>query len=50
MNEQGDWRKGLGWGGSGIGWFYGGATIQGLLPYFYQTFAPDTAIELDRLE
>ncbi|CAM9865662.1 unnamed protein product, partial [Phaeothamnion confervicola] len=32
---SGDWRPGTGWGGLGIGWCWGGPTIQGLLPYFY---------------
>ena len=27
--QEGDYREGSAWGGSGIGWFWGGMTIQG---------------------
>lgn len=30
------WTSGRGWGGSGIGVFWGGITVQGLLPYYYE--------------
>lgn len=30
-----------GWGGSGIGNFWGGQTIQGIVPYFYHSIHPD---------
>jgi hypothetical protein len=33
--REGDFRPGSGWRGSGIGWTYGGRTIQGILPYYY---------------
>ncbi|CAM9690354.1 unnamed protein product [Pylaiella littoralis] len=46
--RKGDWKIGTGWGGSNIGYFYGGATIQGLLPYYYHVVAPGTAKELNR--
>eukprot|EP00904_Undaria_pinnatifida_P012645 jgi/Undpi1/8510/HiC_scaffold_25.g10977.m1 len=46
--RKGDWKKGRGWSNSKIGWFYGGATIQGLLPYYYNVFGKGTAIEVDR--
>ncbi|CAN0345193.1 unnamed protein product, partial [Laminaria digitata] len=46
--RKGNWKKGHGWSDSKIGWFYGGATIQGLLPYYYNVFAKGTAIEVDR--
>lgn len=45
---QGDWKVGAGWRGSQIGYFYGGATIQGLLPYYYTNVAPGTAREVNR--
>lgn len=32
---EGDFRPGTGWRGSGIGWTYGGRTIQGILPYYF---------------
>ncbi|CAM9936653.1 unnamed protein product, partial [Sphacelaria rigidula] len=46
--RKGNWRKMTGWEGSNIGWFYGGATIQGLLPYFYHILAPGMALEINR--
>jgi hypothetical protein len=33
--KEGDYRLGSGWRGSGIGWTYGGRTIQGVLPYYF---------------
>ncbi|CAM9135538.1 unnamed protein product [Discosporangium mesarthrocarpum] len=30
-------KRGLGWGSSKIGLFWGGITVQGLLPYFYES-------------
>jgi hypothetical protein len=33
--KEGDFRPGSGWRGKGIGWTYGGRTIQGLLPYYF---------------
>ena len=37
--KEGDFREGgkdgAAWKGSGIGWVYGGKTIQGIVPYFY---------------
>jgi hypothetical protein len=32
--EWGDFRPGTGWEGAGIGWTYGGRTIQGILPHY----------------
>ena len=47
--REGDYRASGGWAGSGIGRFYGGMTIQGLLPYYYYAKAPAAASrELDR--
>lgn len=47
---QGNWKMGQGWEGSKIGFFYGGATIQGLLAYFYHVVAPEAGVALDRLD
>jgi hypothetical protein len=33
--KEGDFREGSGWRGSGIGWTYGGRTIQGVLPFYF---------------
>ena len=33
--KEGDFRPVTAWKGSGIGWVYGGPTIQGLVPYLY---------------
>lgn len=46
--RTGDWRSNGGWGGSGIGNFWGGQTIQGILPYFYYSIHPGEAMELNR--
>eukprot|EP00752_Nemacystus_decipiens_P009421 g8424.t1 len=46
--REGDWKVGAGWRGSQIGYFYGGATIQGLLPYYYNIQAPGTARGVNR--
>lgn len=37
-----------GWGGSHIGNFWGGQTIQGIIPYFYYSIHPGEALELNR--
>lgn len=37
--KEGDFRPGLGWGDSRIGWFWGGQTVQGILPYYYHAIA-----------
>ena len=37
-----------GWGGSGIGRFWGGTTIQGIIPYFYFSIHPGEAQEMNR--
>lgn len=39
---------GAGWEGSHIGNFWGGQTIQGILPYYYNILHPDRALELNR--
>lgn len=37
-----------GWGGSRIGNFWGGQTIQGILPYFYYSVHPNDGLEVNR--
>ncbi len=46
--RKGDHRSGSGWGGSNIGNFWGGQTIQGIVPYFYHVLHPGDALELNR--
>lgn len=41
---------GKGWGGSRIGNFWGGQTIQGIVPYFYHVLHNGDALELNRCE
>jgi hypothetical protein len=47
---SGQFYPGPGWGGPKLryGGFYGAAQIQGLVPYFYGHFHPNTSIELNR--
>lgn len=41
--------QGGAWGGSKIGWFWGGMTVQGILPYYYRIVSNSTRMEmLDR--
>ena len=47
--QEGDWRGGQGaWGGSGIGYFYGGPTIQGFVPYYFTVVRPGSALIVER--
>jgi hypothetical protein len=46
--KKGDHRPGGGWGGSHIGNFWGGQTIQGIIPYYYNILHPGKALELNR--
>ena len=39
-----------GWGGTNIGNFWGGQTIQGIIPYFYYSIRQDESEELNRCE
>lgn len=39
-----------GWGGSRIGNFWGGQTIQGIMPYFYTVLHPERGAELNRCQ
>jgi hypothetical protein len=41
--REGDFRPGTGWKGRGIGWTYGGRTIQGVLPHYFFLEASDAA-------
>jgi hypothetical protein len=45
--RKGDYHPKKGWGGY-VGPFYGGMTIQGLLPYFYDYIHPGQSVELNR--
>ncbi|CAB9518682.1 expressed unknown protein [Seminavis robusta] len=44
--KKGDFQEGKGWGGK-VGAFYGGMTIQGLVPYYYDVLHPHDVVELD---
>eukprot|EP00611_Tribonema_gayanum_P001806 TRINITY_DN1131_c0_g2_i1.p2 TRINITY_DN1131_c0_g2~~TRINITY_DN1131_c0_g2_i1.p2 ORF type:complete len:346 (-),score=88.04 TRINITY_DN1131_c0_g2_i1:484-1521(-) len=44
--RKGDF-TGDGWNKSGIGWFWGGDTIQGLLAYYYRAVKPERAFIAD---
>eukprot|EP00611_Tribonema_gayanum_P001807 TRINITY_DN1131_c0_g2_i2.p1 TRINITY_DN1131_c0_g2~~TRINITY_DN1131_c0_g2_i2.p1 ORF type:complete len:368 (-),score=122.56 TRINITY_DN1131_c0_g2_i2:1084-2187(-) len=47
--KKGDWAPNVGWARSGIGFFHGGPTIQGLLAYYYRFFKPpELSYEADR--
>ena len=48
--RKGDHRPGSGWGGSHIGNFWGGQTIQGIIPYYYNILHPGKALELNRCQ
>ena len=44
-----EFRKGSAWNGTKIGWFWGGMTVQGVLPYYYRKVSnPDRMVKLDR--
>lgn len=46
---EGDYRSGSAWGGTKIGWFWGGKTIQGIVPYYYNKYTtPGRSLILDR--
>merc|ERR1712129_33047 len=48
--KEGDFRDNTAWRGSGIGWCYGGRTIQGIVPfYYYDVIGKGVAdVEVDR--
>ena len=46
--KEGDFRGGSGWKGSGVGWVYGGRTIQGIVPYYYLKVAVGDETEFHR--
>jgi hypothetical protein len=44
-----EFRKNHGWNASHIGWFWGGMTVQGILPYFYNRItAANRSLIVDR--
>lgn len=44
-----EFRKNHGWNSSHIGWYWGGMTIQGILPYYYYRISsPDRTLIVDR--
>jgi hypothetical protein len=50
--RKGDWRNGKGdngkgWGGK-VGYFHGGMTFQGIIPYYYDYLHVGQAVELNR--
>ena len=47
--REGDYGH-LGWGKTRIGVFWGGQTIQGVMPYFYFAKHPTKALEVNRCE
>jgi hypothetical protein len=49
INHKGD-HTGQGWEGSHIGNFWGGQTIQGIVPFYYHVKRPGRAQELNRCE
>ena len=46
--KEGDYRENYGWGGSRVGPFYGGLTVQGILPYYYDILHKDQSVDLNR--
>lgn len=46
-----EFRKYRGWNASHIGWYWGGMTVQGILPYYYHRLsAPNRSLIVDRCE
>ncbi len=44
-----EFKKYHGWNSSHIGWFWGGMTVQGILPYYYQKVSsPSRILLVDR--
>eukprot|EP01038_Epipyxis_sp_PR26KG_P011445 gene11445-15332_t len=44
-----EFNNGGGWNNSKVGWFWGGMTIQGILPYYYNRVTiPDRSVKIDR--
>ncbi len=44
-----EFRQGKGWNASLIGWYWGGMTVQGILPYYYhRVSAPNRSLIVDR--
>jgi lipopolysaccharide biosynthesis glycosyltransferase len=45
-----EFRKGKGWDSSKIGWFWGGMTVQGVLPYYYNTLSQTKAYRSQKID
>uniref|UniRef100_A0A7S3NFL9 Uncharacterized protein n=1 Tax=Aureoumbra lagunensis TaxID=44058 RepID=A0A7S3NFL9_9STRA len=45
--RKGDFQGGKGWGGTGVGAYWGGMTIQGLVPYFFEKLRPGSGFAVD---
>lgn len=44
-----DFRQGSAWNGTKIGWYWGGMTVQGVLPYYYNRItAANRSVKVDR--
>lgn len=46
--RKGDFRDGTGWGGTGVGPFYGAMTMQGVASYYYTQIRPGEHVELSK--
>jgi len=46
--KKGDYQAHGGWGGQRVGPFYGGMTVQGILPYYYEILHPKESVDLNR--
>jgi len=48
--REGDFRQNTGWGGTKIGWCWGGQTVQGLVSYYVNVIVPGSGVVLDPCE
>jgi len=48
--REGDFRQNTGWGGTKIGWCWGGQTVQGLVSYYVNIVVPGSGVVLDPCE
>lgn len=44
--KKGDFRPGSAWEGMGIGWYWGGSTVQGFVPYFFHKKMPQGSVKV----